>query len=65
MEAFHPHSLRHAFATRLVERGANLRAVQELLGHADLKSTAIYLDISPGHLVEAVSLLETVPGAAR
>jgi len=60
LDGFHPHSLRHFFATQLVERGANLRAVQELLGHADLSTTAIYLDISPRHLRETIDLLDDV-----
>jgi integrase/recombinase XerD len=60
LDGFHPHSLRHFFATQLVEKGANLRAVQELLGHADLTTTAVYLDVSPRHLRETVALLDDV-----
>jgi len=53
-----PHTLRHFFATTLVEKGAWLRVVQELLGHASIATTAIYLDVVPKHLQGAISLLD-------
>jgi integrase/recombinase XerD len=53
-----PHTLRHFFATTLVEKGAQLRAVQELLGHTSIATTAIYLDVVPAHLKSTISLLD-------
>lgn len=53
-----PHQLRHFFATSLVERGAELHKVKELLGHEDISTTALYLDVVPTHLRKTVELLE-------
>jgi site-specific recombinase XerD len=55
-----PHTLRHSFATNMLEAGADLRTIQILLGHRDLADTAIYLHLSRRHLQAVASPIEAI-----
>jgi site-specific recombinase XerD len=60
IEAFRFHDLRHTFASQLVMNGISLKAVQELLGHADIKMTMRYSHLSQAHLQDAVAVLNKI-----
>lgn len=59
------HKLRHTFCSHLAMRGATPKAIQELAGHSDLKTTQRYMHLSPAHLEEAISLLARGAGGEQ
>jgi len=58
ISGFHTHSMRHKFATDILERGGDLKSLQELLGHTNLSTTEVYLSITDQRLRETIDLLD-------
>ena len=65
LEEFHTHTMRHKFATDLVERGVDIKTVQELMGHENISTTQVYLAITNQRLRDAVDMLDYPRGKKK
>lgn len=63
IENFRWHDMRHTYASTLIQNGVDIATVKELMGHSDIKTTAIYLHVAPKHMKESVKVFDHILNA--